>query len=90
MTEKMTNHDFQTKVYDVDEKKGIISCAVNQIGVLDVQGDMSMPGSFTKTLQENMSRNAKSFVEGADHGEAQWTLVIENLRYLARTTNECS
>ena len=56
MTEKMTNHDFQTKVYDVDEKKGIISCAVNQIGVLDVQGDMSMPGSFTKTLQENMSR----------------------------------
>ena len=56
MKEKMISHPYQTKTYDVDEEKGIVTVAVNGIGVLDSQGDISMPGSFTKTLQENIGR----------------------------------
>lgn len=46
---------YRTKANDVDEK-GIVTVAVNGIGVKDSQGDISMPGSFNKTLKEGMSR----------------------------------
>ena len=52
---------YKTKAYDikaddVDVEKGIVTVAVNGIGVEDSQHDISMPGSFTKTLNENMKR----------------------------------
>lgn len=46
---------YRTKANDVDEK-GIVTVAVNGIGVKDSQGDISMPGSFNKTLKEGMNR----------------------------------
>jgi HK97 family phage prohead protease len=39
----------------VDEK-GIVTVAVNGIGVKDSQGDISMPGSFDKTLTEHIHK----------------------------------
>lgn len=45
----------KTKANDVDEK-GVVTVAVNGIGVKDSQDDISMPGSFNKTLKENFNR----------------------------------
>ena len=45
----------KTKSTDVDEK-GIITVAVNGIGIKDADGDISAPGSFAKTLKENFNR----------------------------------
>lgn len=47
---------YKTKANDLDEVKGIVKVAVNGIGVVDSQNDISMPGSFTKTLSENIAR----------------------------------
>lgn len=47
---------YVVKAEDVNGEKGIVTVAVNGIGVKDMQGDISMPGSFTKTLKENMLR----------------------------------
>lgn len=60
-TKNKTQQVFKTKAYDikaedVDVEKGIVTVAVNGIGVEDSQHDISMPGSFTKTLKENMKR----------------------------------
>ena len=51
---------FKTKSTDVDEK-GIVKVAVNGIGIKDSDGDISSPGSFSKTLQENFNRCASGF-----------------------------
>lgn len=45
----------KTKANDVDEK-GILTLAVNGIGIKDADDDISMPGSFKKTLNENIDR----------------------------------
>ena len=50
-TEKL----FKTKAVDVNDK-GLVVIAVNAFNNVDADGDISMPGSFTKTLQENFSR----------------------------------
>ena len=55
MKETYKNLLCKTKANDVDEK-GIVTVAVNGIGVRDSQDDISMPGSFNKTLKENMNR----------------------------------
>ena len=47
---------YKTKANDLDEAKGIVTVAVNGIGVVDSQNDISMPGSFNKTLSENIAR----------------------------------
>ncbi len=47
---------YKTKANDLDEAKGIVTVAVNGIGIVDSQNDISMPGSFTKTLGENIAR----------------------------------
>ena len=47
---------YKTKANDLDETKGIVTVAVNGIGVVDSQKDISMPGSFNKTLSENIAR----------------------------------
>lgn len=46
---------YRTKANDVDAK-GIVTVAVNGIGIKDSQGDISQPGSFKKTLKENLGR----------------------------------
>ena len=55
MEEKVKSLQYKTKANDVDEK-GIVTVAVNGIGVKDSQNDISMPGSFNKTLKENIGR----------------------------------
>lgn len=55
MKEKKKNLILQTKTHDVDDK-GIVTVAVNGIGIEDCQGDMSMPGSFANTLDKDMKR----------------------------------
>ncbi len=47
---------YKTKANDVDEERGVVTVAVNGIGVKDSQNDISMPGSFNKTLKENIGR----------------------------------
>ena len=54
--EKIKSLKLRTKANEVDEEKGIVTVAVNGIGVKDSQNDISMPGSFNKTLRENMNR----------------------------------
>jgi len=47
----------KTKANDVDEKKGVVTLAVNIIGVVDSQKDISMPGSFNQACRpENFAR----------------------------------
>jgi len=46
---------WRTKVASVDEK-GQVVIAVNAFNNEDCDGDISMPGSFSKTLKENMPR----------------------------------
>lgn len=46
---------LKSKVKDVDEK-GIVIVAANAFGNVDSQGDISMPGSFSKTINENFDR----------------------------------
>jgi len=47
--------DFETKILDVDDK-GQVLVAANAIGNVDDDKDISMPGSFKKTLKENFAR----------------------------------
>lgn len=54
MTYKSNWYDIKAK--DVDEQEGLVTVAVNGLGIKDSQGDISMPGSFTKTLKEGLKR----------------------------------
>lgn len=53
--ETMKRIPYQTKTADVDEK-GIVTVAVNGIGIEDSQKDISMPGSFVETITHDMNR----------------------------------
>lgn len=55
MMEKIKSLQYKTKANDVDEK-GVVTVAVNGIGIEDSQHDISMPGSFKKTLKENIGK----------------------------------
>ena len=55
MKEQMKSLQYKTKANDVDEK-GIVTVAVNGIGVKDWQGDISMSGWFDKTLREHLHK----------------------------------
>ena len=46
MKEEIKRLQYKTKANDVDDEKGIVTVAVNGIGVKDSQDDISMPGSF--------------------------------------------
>jgi HK97 family phage prohead protease len=46
---------FQTKIEDVDDK-GKVLVAANALGNVDSDQDISMEGSFQKTLKENFNR----------------------------------
>ena len=49
------NKAYKTKTIDVDEK-GRVQIAVNAFGNKDDDGDISVKGSFSKTLSENFDR----------------------------------
>lgn len=55
MKEQMKSLQYRTKANEVDEK-GIVTVSVNGIGIKDSQGDISMPGSFDKTLREHLHK----------------------------------
>ena len=55
MTETLKRIPYQTKTVDVDEK-GIVTAAVNGIGIEDSQKDISMPGSFVETITNDIDR----------------------------------
>ena len=44
------------EVKDIDEAKGIITGYFSVFGNIDSDGDMIMPGAYTKTLKENNRR----------------------------------
>lgn len=46
---------IKSTIVDYDEK-GIITVAANAFGNIDADRDISMPGSFTKTIKEHFSR----------------------------------
>lgn len=56
MKEQMINLQYETKALDVTEK-GIVTVAVNGIGIEDAQGDISMPGSFADTLRDDIKKS---------------------------------
>lgn len=53
--ETMKSLQYETKALDVTEK-GIVTVAVNGIGIEDSQHDISMPGSFTDTLRDDIKK----------------------------------
>lgn len=55
MKEQMINIQYETKALDVTEK-GIVTVAVNGIGIEDAQHDISMPGSFANTLNNDIRK----------------------------------
>jgi len=54
--ESLRNIVYKSKTNDIDETKGIVTVAVNGIGIKDSDGDISDSGSFNKTIQENFHR----------------------------------
>lgn len=56
MEETLKRIPYRTKTVDVDEKEGVVTAAVNGIGIEDSQKDISMPGSFVETLANDMDR----------------------------------
>lgn len=55
MEETLKRIPYRTKTADVDEK-GIVTVAVNGIGIEDSQKDISMPGSFVDTITHDIDR----------------------------------
>jgi HK97 family phage prohead protease len=51
--EKIEQLNIKTKSMEIGGNEGEVTIAVNGIGVLDYQNDISMSGSFDKTLKEN-------------------------------------
>lgn len=56
MEEALKRIPYQTKTADVDDEKGIVTVAVNGIGIEDSQKDISMPGSFVETITNDIGR----------------------------------
>lgn len=53
--ETMKSLQYETKALEVTEK-GIVTVAVNGIGIEDSQHDISTPGSFTDTLRDDIKK----------------------------------
>lgn len=51
----MINIQYETKALDVTDK-GIVTVAVNGIGIEDAQHDISQPGSFVDTLRDDIAK----------------------------------
>lgn len=50
------NKNLEKEIRNVDEKQGIVQFYANAFNNIDEDGDVSLPGSFAKTLQENLKR----------------------------------
>ena len=55
MEDQMKQLQYETKALEVTEK-GIVTVAVNGIGIEDAQHDISMPGSFVDTLRDDLGK----------------------------------
>lgn len=53
--EQLINKAYSSDIQDLDEK-GIVVVAANAFGNEDMHGDISMPGSYTKTISERFNR----------------------------------
>jgi HK97 family phage prohead protease len=53
--ETLLRKAYKSEIQDIDDK-GVIIVAANAFGNKDSHGDISMKGSFTKTIQENFNR----------------------------------
>ena len=53
---KWSRKDFSMSVKDIDEKKGIVKAYANVYNNVDYDQDISHPGSFLKTVQENRKK----------------------------------
>jgi phage head maturation protease len=45
--------DIGGRVIDFDDTKGVVKTYINAFNIKDLQNDISLPGSFTKTFKEN-------------------------------------
>jgi HK97 family phage prohead protease len=50
------NKNLEKEVKSIDEQQGIVQFYANAFNNIDADGDVSLPGSFTKTLSENLGR----------------------------------
>jgi len=53
---KVMFKNTECAIKDIDEKKGIVTFYANAFNNVDSDGDVSVPGSFKKTIKENGSR----------------------------------
>lgn len=63
MDKELKNLLLKTKANDVDEAKGVVTIAVNGIGVKDSQGETSASGSFDKTINEFFLKRGKHLLD---------------------------
>ncbi|WP_042369586.1 hypothetical protein [Bacteroides neonati] len=63
MEKELKTLQLKTKANDVDEAKGIVTIAVNGIGVKDDQGETSASGSFDKTINEFFLKRGKHLLD---------------------------
>jgi HK97 family phage prohead protease len=47
---------IKSNIIDLDDRSGIVTVAANAFGNIDSDRDISMPGSFTKTIKDNFAR----------------------------------
>jgi HK97 family phage prohead protease len=47
---------IKSNIVDLDDRSGIVTVAANAFGNIDSDRDISMPGSFSKTIKENFHR----------------------------------
>lgn len=50
------NKNLEKEIKSIDEKQGIVQFYANAFNNIDADGDVSLPGSFSKTLKENIGR----------------------------------
>jgi HK97 family phage prohead protease len=53
---KQINNTSDGQIKAINKEKGIVTIYVNAFGNEDTDGDISMPGSFEKTIKENQRR----------------------------------
>lgn len=63
MDKELRSLQLKTKANEVDEKKGVVTIAVNGIGVKDTQGETSASGSFDKTISEFFLKRGKHLLD---------------------------
>lgn len=63
MDKELKNLLLKTKANDVDEAKGIVTIAVNGIGIKDSQGETSASGSFDKTISEFFLKRGRHLLD---------------------------